>query len=190
MALRGQYAMADADSTPNPDRAERADEFAALFSRHARQVYGYILTLTPHWADAEDVFQETSTIIWQKFGEFESGTNFIAWACRIAYYRAIWFHERQKKLAIPFGRQFFDLVAAETLSQQDVLEDRHSALADCIKRLVERDRELVEHAYAEGTTIKDAAVQLGRSPDAVYKALKRIHRELFECVEAAMGNGG
>jgi RNA polymerase sigma-70 factor, ECF subfamily len=181
--------MTDEGITPNPDRAERADEFAELFSRHARQIYAYILTLTPHWADAEDVFQEASTIIWQKFDEFASGTNFVAWACQIAYYRAIWFRERQKKLAIPFGKQFFDLVAAETLLQQEVLEDRHLALADCIKLLVERDRELVERAYAEGTTIKDAAVRLGRSPDAVYKALKRIHRELFECVEAAMKNG-
>jgi RNA polymerase sigma-70 factor (ECF subfamily) len=189
MTLHGQYAMTDVGFTPNPNRAERADEFAALFSRHARQVYAYILTLTPQWADAEDIFQETSTIIWQKFDEFTPGTNFVAWACRIAYYRAIWFRERQKKLAIPFGRQFFDLVAAETLSQQDDLEDRHSALADCIKLLVERDRELVQRAYAEGTTIKEVAVQLGRSPDATYKALKRIHRELFECVEAAMKNG-
>jgi RNA polymerase sigma-70 factor, ECF subfamily len=179
----------DADSVPKPDRAEWADEFAALFGRHARQVYAYILTLTPHWADAEDVFQETSTIIWQKFDTFTPGTNFLAWACQIAYYRALWFRERQKKVATPFGGQFLELVAAEASSQHDTLEDRHLALADCMKRLVQRDRELVERAYAEGVTIKEVALQLGRSPDAAYKALKRIHRELLDCVDTVMKSG-
>jgi RNA polymerase sigma-70 factor, ECF subfamily len=178
--------MPQIDDAKNLDRAERADEFAALFGRHARRIYGYILTLTPHCADAEDLFQETSSILWQKFDEFTPGTNFLAWACQIAYYRVIWFRQRQKKLATPFGSQFFELVAAETLAQQDVLEQRHRALADCMKLLIARDRELVERAYADGTTIKEVAVQLGRSPDAAYKALKRIHRELFDCVEAAI----
>jgi RNA polymerase sigma-70 factor, ECF subfamily len=178
--------MSNTGDAPHLSRAERADEFALLFGRHARQIYAYILTLTPHWADAEDVFQETSTIIWEKFDEFTPGTNFRAWACQVAYYRTIWFRQRQKKVATPFGEEFFRVVAAETLSQQDLLEDRHLALAGCMKRLVERDRELVERAYADGVTIKDVAVQLGRSPDAAYKALKRIHRELFDCVEAAL----
>jgi RNA polymerase sigma-70 factor, ECF subfamily len=178
--------MPDEGSMANPNRSERGDEFASLFGRHARQIYSYILTLTPHWADAEDVFQETSTILWQKLDDFTPGTNFLAWACQIAYYRALWFRERQKKVATPLDRQFLELVAAETLSQHDVLEDRHLALADCMKRLVQRDRELVERAYAKGTTIKEAALNLGRSPDAAYKALKRIHRELFDCVETSL----
>jgi RNA polymerase sigma-70 factor (ECF subfamily) len=164
----------------------RADEFARLFGRHARQIYAYILTLIPHWADAEDIFQETSSILWEKFSQYEPGTNFRAWACQVAYYRVIWFRQRQKKIAVPFSEEFFQLVAAETLSRQDSLEDRHAALAGCMERLPQRDRQLVELSYAPGATIKQAAEELGRSPDVAYKALKRIHRELFECVELTM----
>jgi RNA polymerase sigma-70 factor (ECF subfamily) len=180
--------MGDQGQMPNPSRADRADEFAHLFGRHARQIYAYILTLIPHWADAEDVFQETSTIIWEKFDEFTPGTNFRAWACQVAYYRAIWFRQRQKKVAVPFGEEFFRLVAAETLSQQDRLEERHVALAGCVQKLPRHDRDLIERCYAPGMTIRQAAVELGRSPDVAYKALKRIHRELFDCVETAMKN--
>lgn len=180
--------MTKPSETPNPDRAERADEFARLFGRHARQIYSYILTLIPHWADAEDVFQETSTIIWEKFEQYEPGTNFRAWACQVAYYRALWFRQRQKKVAVPFGEEFFRLVAAEMVSQGGLLEDRHAALADCTERLPERDRVLVDRCYAPGMTIKQAALDLGRSPETTYKALKRIHRELFDCVETAMKN--
>ncbi len=178
--------MATDNQASNPSRSERADEFAQLFGRHARQIYAYILTLIPHWADAEDVFQETSTIIWEKFDEFTPGTNFRAWACQVAYYRAIWFRQRQKKLAVPFGEEFFRLVSEETLSESTLLEDRHFALSGCMERLIELDRTLVERCYASGATIKQVALELGRSPDATYKTLKRIHRELFDCVEASL----
>ena len=153
--------MSKNDKTPSRSRADRADEFAVLFGRHARQIYAYILTLIPHWADAEDVFQETSAIIWEKFDEFTPGTNFRAWACQVAYYRAIWFRQRQKKAAVTFGDEFFRLVAAETLSQDDLLEDRHLALADCMQRLPDGDRELVDRCYAPGVTIKQVAVDVG-----------------------------
>ncbi len=180
--------MTDQGETPNPTRADRADEFARLFGRHARRIYSYILTLIPHWADAEDVFQETSTIIWEKLDQFVPGTNFRAWACKVAYYRAVWFRQRRKKADVPFGEEFFRLVSVEIDSQADVLEDRHAALAGCVERLPERDRMLIDRSYAPGMTIKQAALELGRSPETAYKALKRIHRELFECVEAAMKN--
>jgi RNA polymerase sigma-70 factor, ECF subfamily len=178
--------MSASDQTPDTNRAQRADEFARLFGRHAREIYAYILTLIPHWADAEDVFQETSSIIWEKFDQFTPGTNFRAWACQVAHYRAIWFRQRQKKLAVPFGDEFFRLVAAETISQQDLLEDRHLALAGCMQKLPARERELIERCYASGVTIKEVAISLGRTPDTTYKALKRIHRELFDCVEAEL----
>lgn len=178
--------MPTTDPTPNPNRAARADEFARLFGRHARQICAYILTLIPHWADAEDVFQETSTILWEKFDEFAPGTNFRAWACQVAYYRAIWFRQRQKKVAVPFGDEFFRLVAEEALQQEELLEDRHIALGECMQELPQMDRNLVERCYATGVTIKQVALELGRTPDATYKTLKRIHRELFDCVETAL----
>ena len=33
---------------------------------------------------AEDLLQETVTIMWEKFDQFEEGTNFAAWAIAIA----------------------------------------------------------------------------------------------------------
>jgi RNA polymerase sigma-70 factor, ECF subfamily len=180
--------VSENQENPKPDAAQQANEFALLFSRHARQIYAYILTIVPNWADAEDVFQETSSILWEKFGEFKSGSNFRAWACQVAYYRAIWFWQRQKKVAVPFSHEFFVQVASETTTQNEVLESQHIALADCVNRLPAIDRELIHLCYTPGMTIKQAAIDLGRSPDAAYKALKRIHRELFDCVESHMKN--
>jgi RNA polymerase sigma-70 factor, ECF subfamily len=178
--------MPDTPSSTNRDSACRGDDFARLFGRNARQIYSYILTLIPNWADAEDIFQETSTILWEKFHEYTPGTNFRAWACQVAYYRVVWFQKRQKKVAVPFSEEFFRLVAIETTSQESLLEERHLALADCVQRLIATDRDLIERCYTPGITIKQVAADIGRPPEATYKALKRIHRELFDCVEVTM----
>jgi RNA polymerase sigma-70 factor, ECF subfamily len=181
--------MDNTDELPSLGRLERAEEFALLLGRHARQIYAYITTLVPHWADAEDIFQDTIAIIWQKFDEFTRGTNFRAWAYQVAYYRVMAFREQQKQhkknlVSVGlFSEEFSRLVTQETLAQQDLLDDQHEALADCMKKLPEADRKLIERCYTPRTTIKQAAQDMGRTPEATYKTLKRIHQQLFDCVE-------
>src|SRR3954471_22737634 len=79
------------DHVPDPDDAGAADEeceqqagFAALLARHHVALMGFVLSLVPSWSDAEDIVQEASALMWRKFGDFEPGTNFLAWACQIA----------------------------------------------------------------------------------------------------------
>ena len=64
-------------------------EFVRLYTANSRRVYAYILTLLPNRTDAEDVFQDVGTLLWEKFGEFTPGSQFGAWACRIAYFKAL-----------------------------------------------------------------------------------------------------
>jgi RNA polymerase sigma-70 factor, ECF subfamily len=66
---------------------KRTADFMPLFTRHGRQLYAYFLTLMGNDPGADDVFQETSTLMWEKFEQFEPGTNFVAWGCRIGYFR-------------------------------------------------------------------------------------------------------
>ena len=79
-------------------------------------------------------FQETSAILWEKFDEFKPGTNFRL-GLPGGILSRLWFRQRQKKVAIPFGEEFFRLVAAETASQEGLLEEQHLVLADCVQRL-------------------------------------------------------
>ena len=51
------------------------EEFVRLLMAHERQIFTYILTLLPHVADAEDVLQETSIVLWRKFPEYQAGTT-------------------------------------------------------------------------------------------------------------------
>ncbi len=61
------------------------EEFVRLLMANERRLLAYILTLLPHVADAQDVLQETSIVLWRKFGEYRPGSDFTAWAYRVAH---------------------------------------------------------------------------------------------------------
>src|SRR4051794_41905793 len=70
-----------------PNEADSRKRLMALMTRHQRQIFSYIYVLVHNRSDAEDLLQETSLVICEKFNEFKEGTDFVAWACQIAYWR-------------------------------------------------------------------------------------------------------
>ena len=181
--------MAVADSTsslpPEPDR----EEFARLFSRYARRVYGFIMTLVFSHHDAEEVFQNTSVVLWNKFGEFAPGSNFFAWASRIAYFEVL-SHMKQKRRSRALSQEAFDSLADEALAMSDEAGVRQEALEECLSKLTSTDRKLVEERYYYQHPPKQIAAMQSRSVDSVYRALSRIHNVLLRCVERAVGSEG
>ncbi|MBX3412463.1 MAG: sigma-70 family RNA polymerase sigma factor [Pirellulales bacterium] len=165
---------------------ERTEEFVGLFTLNARRIYGFILSLQPNVADADEIFQETSTVLWRKFEQFEPGTDFLAWACQIARYKVMSQRQRVGRERLQFSDEFVENVADESLLAGAALGPRHLALSQCIEKLHPRDRDLLSRRYQEGATTRSIAAEVGRSVDAIYKALNRIHENLFECIQRTL----
>lgn len=163
-----------------------ADQFTALFQCHSRAIYGHIRALVPHISDVDEVFQETSVTLWQKFDQYQPKTDFRAWACRIAYYKVLKLRNQQARSPRLFSTEFLDLLGEEMIVMSDVLDRRTEALLLCRKKLNERDRALLDHFHREGVTTKDVARKVGRNVQYVYRAVRRIHDILFNCVEQAV----
>ena len=66
------------------------------------------------------------------------------------------------------------------------LDERHEVLAECIKKLPEADRKLLQLRYHHHANIETTAEKSGRSVQAVYKALSRLRAALFDCVNSGM----
>jgi RNA polymerase sigma-70 factor (ECF subfamily) len=163
------------------------DEFSLLYRTHARQIYCFIRTMVTHQADAEDVFQDVSAILWQKFSQFQSGTNFLAWANQIAKFCVLNHRDYQKRANFLLGNQFIEVVAGDASNMFESLEAQHQALAECYARLSARDRSLVDRRYRKGVSVKDLAEQMGRPLRTVYRLLERVHIALLDCVERRIG---
>ena len=166
--------------------------FLRLFLQNERRLYAYILTLLANRTDADDVFQEASLVMWEKFDERHPPDDFTAWGCRIAYFKVLDFCKRSQRRRVQFSQAMLERVAETAVAQRATLQldERREALAGCIDKLSPRDRELLTHRYAEGATTQSAAAQVGRSVDAVYKALAKIRQALFDCVTRALAQEG
>lgn len=164
-----------------PFNHSRGQEFLDLYVIHERRIYSYILTLVHDWSISEDILQETARVMLMKFNEFESGTNFLAWALCIARYQVMDYQKRQNS-KVMFDSELVDLLEQEINDCHDVDEQEHDALKQCLKKLNERDKYLIELRYDIGSTVKSIAERVGRSANAVYHSLNRIHCQLLQCV--------
>ena len=160
----------------NPER------FVRLLGRYQQRVYSFILTLVPHWADADEVLQETNIVLWRKFSEFKPDTDFVRWANQVAYFEVLKFRRRQQKDHLFFSDAFVEEVAAEVMEMSETLQMQRDRLAGCLQKLSDRDRTLIHLRYDEGSSVKRVAEQLGRSADSVYKSLGRVRRMLIDCI--------
>jgi RNA polymerase sigma-70 factor, ECF subfamily len=171
---------------PANDLSARTEEFIRLFSEHQRELFKFIFTLVPSQADADDVLQETSIILWRKFGEFAVGTDFFRWAAQVAYNKVREFRKKAARSRLRFWTDdLIEALATTRLADQELLDRQRLLLADCVGRLAPVDRELIRRCFAEKSTIRAAAERIGRPTNTIYKALNRIRRTLMDCVARA-----
>src|SRR5438309_8365030 len=86
------------------DRPAKGKLFLRLFLQNERRLYAYILTLLPHRADADDVFQEASLVLWDKFDADHPPLDFAAWGCRIAYFKVLDFSKKRQRSRVLFSQ--------------------------------------------------------------------------------------
>ena len=158
-------------------------EFVQLLMKNQRRIYAFIRSQVRSPADADDVMQETSTILWTKFEKFEQGTDFAAWACTVGYYEVLSFRHRQSDQREQFGEAFVEAVAAEAAKVSCTQDARRRALSICLAKLDEATRAFVLRSYTAGVQIKDVAKEIGRSVTATYQFLWRTRKRLHDCVE-------
>lgn len=168
---------------------ERTTEFVRELTGNARRLYSYILTLMHHDPAADDVFQETSMLAWEKFDQFQAGSDFFAWARRVAYFRVLNYWHSQKRGPQTIGEAFFESVEREMDGMSDQLDAELKALAECYQKLSPKQRDLIDRRYATGAVTREVAEQIGRPLSTVYRMLNQVHEILLRCIERVMQEG-
>ena len=174
----------------NEDQAKQHAEFVRLFLSNEIRIYGYLRSLVPHRPDAENLLQETAIVLWEKFADFEAGTDFARWAIAIARYQVLHFRRQQRQDVLIFSDSFVDLVDHRATASADALNGIQAAFDACLAKLSETDRELFTRRYAPNAHVSHIATELGRPLSTVYYALDRIHRALAECIEHLLAQEG
>jgi RNA polymerase sigma-70 factor (ECF subfamily) len=163
------------------------DQFLQLYASCQERLFAYLTSLLGNYNDVQDVQQETVLALWKDFDDFQPGTNFYAWARRAAYHRVLTYRKQQRRHGVPCSEAFLVAVDRACSEKSDRFEEYLRYLNECVQKLTESDREILNARFQSQGTIKNAAEKLGRPTNTVYKALSRICRALAKCVELAAG---
>ena len=150
-----------------------------------RRIYGFIMTLVFNHHDAEEVFQNTTSILWNKFADFEPGSNFFAWASRIAYYEVLSLMKQQRR-SRTFSDERWNCSPTRRLRMSDQSIRALRGLEECLAQI---DPRPIANC-CRSVTISSGrpnklrpAVEIGARN---LPGLTRIHNVLLNCVQRTL----
>ena len=162
-------------------KIEDRSEFLKLFLKVQPAVRSYLLSLLRNGVDADDVFQEVSLVLWERFGDYDDRYPFLNWAFGIARN-----HVARWRRAAPRAKAWLPPDVEEKLAVtyaelEDELAPRRTALRNCVEKLGVHARELLSLRYEKLWSLQQIAQARGMTLNAVNKALGKIRKALSEC---------
>jgi RNA polymerase sigma-70 factor (ECF subfamily) len=161
---------------------DNSDTFIRLLIPNQKSIFAYILAVIPNYSDAEDILQNTISVIWRKFSTYQPGTDFQAWAIQIARCEIYNFFKKNPSGQCTLNEQLLEVIEQESGTMLDGLEQRLAALKECVVKLNSQDRQLIKLRYEQDCTLKAISSRLGISTTAVFKRIAIIHGRLVRCV--------
>jgi len=121
-------------------------------------------------------------VMLRKYRSFESGEHFLRWALNITRFEVLKHFEKKRNRLQKLSPELFSAIEEKAAEMAQKEDRRREALQECIETLREKDKELLRLRYQIHSTTRSVAETLGRSIDAVYKALNRIYQKLLLCM--------
>jgi RNA polymerase sigma-70 factor (ECF subfamily) len=158
-------------------------DFVHLYRKYALPIYRYLYSRTGNANDAEDLTSQVFLDALDHLARFNGNGNFAAWLFTIARRRSIDHYRRRKP------QQELDEGLSEEGTQGSQLDTRFieteelKILVEQVKQLDEREQELLRLRFAAGLSYPAMAKLLGRTPDSIRMALRRLLDHLEQLLE-------
>jgi RNA polymerase sigma-70 factor (ECF subfamily) len=169
---------------------QQLEAFMRELTRHQSRLRGYVRCLLFDRRDADDVWQDVNVVLLRKAAEFQPGTNFWAWACSVTRYQILAHAKQLGRDRLVFDQELVDLIAAEVEQRGDSIDRRREALQNCLEKLPEPQRQLLEMRYAPAASLNQIAEKIGRPVGSVRQTLFRIREALLACIERRLAAEG
>ncbi len=170
--------------SPTPDGAL----FARLLIKHERQMRTLVRSMIPGCREVDEIIQDASVAMWQKFSEYDLSRPFGPWALTFTRFQAMAFLERRKRTMARLSDETIEEIAEKSTQYALKWEGRESdhlvALDECLSLLSPKETRLLSQRYGEGRTVGEIAEsgEFRASREALYKTFARLVRRLMDCV--------
>jgi RNA polymerase sigma-70 factor, ECF subfamily len=170
------------------DVASEAGREAVLreFVRNRSALFALVLSLVRDFTLSEEVLQEVAVVVCDQWKDFKPGTNFVAWAMRIARNK-IFNLTRVARREIVLAPEALEEV--ERASAVEVQSGWLEALQKCMEGLEGRAGEMLVLRYREGLSGQEIAQRLKTTVTAVHMSLSRARSAVGRCVQGRLAEG-
>lgn len=143
-----------------------------------RRLRAFVRCLLVRNCDMDDVLQEINLVLWEKAEEFRPGTDFWAWASQIARFKVANQLRKYGSERLVFDADTLERIAVLSGARIAALDQRRQALQECLNRLPQTQRQLLDLRYASEDGVEKIAQSIGRPPGSVRQTLYRIRAAL------------
>lgn len=167
-------------------KPEESQPYVAQLIAHQEDLRAFIHSLLPNSPSADDVLQNTNLVLWKKQKSFKQGTNFHAWAFKIARIQVQHQYDRAKReTRLVFSESLINHIAnAATVNIPH--ERTLNILESCMNKLNDKQRHIVDARYTPGESLELHGKQTNTSPGSLRISLFRIRAILRRCVETTL----
>lgn len=166
---------------------EKADVVNVLESRRL-QLTAWLMAMLRDRHTCEDLVQEMVVKAIDQPDHFKDANHVVAWARTTLRHRAINYIQRYRDRMVALDEGALDALC-EHSEEHETIDDpeKAEALKKCLRRLPAKSAKLLQLRYRQELSGPAIAESVGKSPDAVYQSLYRIHKRLRDCMESFLG---
>jgi len=150
----------------------------------------YLLSATGDMHATDDLLQEVSSVLWEKFGQYDERRPFRAWALGIARLEVLKWRQRLARSREVLSPETLTALADTAGDHAGEIDERIADLRRCLEGLQEKTRQVLRLRYWEALSIRQIAERLDKSVAAVGMILHRARRGLRDCVEGKLAKEG
>jgi RNA polymerase sigma-70 factor (ECF subfamily) len=158
-------------------------KFLRLFLSCEQDLRAYLLGLCGDLAVAEEIFQDASVVLWEKFADYDESRPFLPWALGVARLQFLKWRQKLARSRLYFSGDTLELLAETAAEMPPDDNDEIVKLRECLRELEPGQKHLLELRYAESLAVDEIASRLNRSFASVKMTLQRLRVILQKCVE-------
>lgn len=173
------------------DESEQIEQLLLQFYAEQDRIRGYVFAGTRNYHATEEILQSVAIVVAQKAATYDAARPPFPWFMGIARNKILKWYSSGKREA---GTVSFDVLDECIPHMQsfdsETLSNRQHALMQCMERLPEKQKKIVELRYLDNHDCSQVAAQLGRSVQSIYSLLKRLKLGLRKCIDVQLQSRG
>ena len=166
------------------DTTQAQQVFLKLFLKYENNLRAFVRSLVPTLDDVDEVIQEASITMMNKFDDLRDEEGFLPWAIVISRYTTLNYLRKRRRDRHVFDDELLELLSDEGLDSETTdTKESLGALKQCLSKLDQTQQTLVLAPYLENNSLTMIAENKGVSVNSLYKKVGRLRDKLGKCVQ-------